>query len=144
MNRWVRAPVKGLRSRRRMETTVAAYPFAGIAPPSPGRGRGAPYGCSCVLLYAPSGDFLCGFQVRDSPRRAGLVRQDGLAVAWRFRDADRTRNNRGQRLGGEVLTYFLGDLSGKLGASIEHREHHGGQPKLVVQLTLDQIDGAHE
>src|SRR4029450_12202987 len=118
MNRWVRAPVKGLRSRRRMETTVAAYPFAGIAPPSPGRGRGAPYGCSCVLLHATSGDFLCGFQVRDSPRRAGLGRQGGLAVAGRLRDADGTGNNRGQRLGREVLTYLVSDLSGKLGACI--------------------------
>ena len=51
----------GAASTGRWQTLkLAAAPFAGTAHPNPGRGRGAPYECSCALLYAPTGDLLCG------------------------------------------------------------------------------------
>ncbi len=84
------------------ERRAAAHRFAGTVRPGPGRGRGVRWSSSCGLLGAPTGDLLSGFEVRDGAGRVRVVGEDGLAVAGRFGDPHRARNDRRQGFLAEV------------------------------------------
>ena len=75
---------------------------------------------------------------------SGIVRDDGLAEAGCFREADAPGDDGLEDLGAEKFLEIAGDLTGEVGAVVKHREEDTFEGEGVPKGGADSIDRIHE
>src|SRR5436190_238084 len=97
-----------------------------------------------AFLCTAMNDLLCEANVGLGSFGFDVVKQNGLAVTWRFAKPNVARNDRGQDLIAEKLLEVGHDLVGEVGAFVVHRQEDAFNFETGIGDFADLLNGFHQ
>src|SRR5512145_727603 len=84
------------------------------------------------------------FEVSNCAAGLEIVKHDRLAVAWRLREPDVTRNHRVEHLPGKVLVHLVTNLERETRPPVEHRQDDARHIETRVEALPNELHGLEQ